>query len=338
MKKILLKILTLCVVLCSALFVFSACNGEIGGNDNDNTTIPPTHTCEYNKQLITDLYKKSDATCKKKAVYYYSCECGEKGTEVFEHGDVVDHVFENNECKWCDKSPSVGLEYCLINGNNEYEVAGIGSCRDKQLIIPATYNDLPVTSIGDWAFVECASLTKIELPNSITKIGLYAFTYCESLQSIRIPKNVMSIGACAFSYCFELANIIVDSNNSEYESVDGNLYSKDETVLIQYSIAKTETSFTVPDSVTIIDYGAFCCSSLVSIQIPDEVIKINNGAFSDCTSLTSIVIPNYTKFIGVSAFENCRSLTIYCEAESKPDGWDSYWNPNDRPVVWGYKG
>ena len=36
-----------------------------------------------------------------------------------------------------------------------------------------------------------------------------------------------------------------------------------------------------------------------------------------------------------SAFKLCDTLTIYCEAESQPDGWNSNWNPNNRPVVWG---
>jgi hypothetical protein len=57
-----------------------------------------------------------------------------------------------------------------------------------------------------------------------------------------------------------------------------------------------------------------------------------------CTSLTSIVIPDSVKSIGAYAFYKCISATIYCEAESQPDGWDSNWNYSKCPVVWGYKG
>jgi len=66
--------------------------------------------------------------------------------------------------------------------------------------------------------------------------------------------------------------------------------------------------------------------------------SICNYAFYNCSSLTSIEIPSSITSIGSNAFEGCSSLTIYCEAESKPSGWSSTWNRDDRPVVWGYKG
>jgi hypothetical protein len=53
--------------------------------------------------------------------------------------------------------------------------------------------------------------------------------------------------------------------------------------------------------------------------------------------LTSIIIPNSVTSIGYSAFSDCKRLTIYCEAKSKPSGWDSLWNLDGRPVIWGYK-
>ena len=99
------------------------------------------------------------------------------------------------------------------------------------------------------------------------------------------------------------------------------------------------TSIEIPDSVTSIGGGAFeYCRSLTSIEIPDSVTSIGGGAFWSCTKLTRITIPNSVTSIGSSAFYNCTSLTIYCEAESKPSGWDSDWNYINCPVVWGYKG
>jgi len=67
------------------------------------------------------------------------------------------------------------------------------------------------------------------------------------------------------------------------------LFSKDETVLIQYAIGNTNTSFTIPDSVTSIGYSAFSgCSSLTSITIPDSVTSIGSSAFRGCSSLTTV--------------------------------------------------
>ena len=98
------------------------------------------------------------------------------------------------------------------------------------------------------------------------------------------------------------------------------------------------TSVVIPNSVTSIGNNAFSdCTGLTSVKIPNSVTSIGNYAFLGCTGLTSIVIPNSVTTIGWNAFNACESLTIYCEAESKPDGWYFSWNPLNRPVVWGYK-
>ncbi|MEG2541045.1 MAG: leucine-rich repeat domain-containing protein, partial [Clostridia bacterium] len=129
------------------------------------------------------------------------------------------------------------------------------------------------------------------------------------------------------------------SNNANFKSIDGDLYSKDGSTLIQYAIGKTATIFTIPASVTNIGYGAFYgCSSLTSVTIPASVTTIGGSAFSGCIKLTSITIPAGVTSIGYGAFNGCRSLTIYAEVEkiSKPAGWSNSWNSHC-PVVWGYK-
>ena len=141
-----------------------------------------------------------------------------------------------------------------------------------------------LTSIGDWAFDCCLSLTSITIPNSVTSIESYAFFYCSSLTSITIPNSVTSIGCGAFMYCSSLISI------------------------------------TIPNSVTSIGNDAFIdCSSLTSITIPNSVTSIGDNAFSSCSSLTSITIPNSVTSIGDHAFYNCSSLTsITIEATTPP--------------------
>ena len=84
-------------------------------------------------------------------------------------------------------------------------------------------------------------------------------------------------------------SIVVDENNTAYQSINGNLYSKDGTVLITYAIGKTDTSFVIPNSVTTIGYAAFSgCSNLTSVTIPDSVTTIGSRAFYECYNLTDV--------------------------------------------------
>ena len=90
------------------------------------------------------------------------------------------------------------------------------------------------------------------------------------------------------------------------------------------------------DNVKFINSGAFyACENLNTIVFSTNLIDISDEAFY-ATDLTSVTIPDSVTSIGNYAFAYCDSLTIYCEAESEPDGWDSSWNYSNCPVVWGY--
>ncbi|MGN0517240.1 MAG: leucine-rich repeat domain-containing protein, partial [Acutalibacteraceae bacterium] len=167
-----------------------------------------------------------------------------------------------------------------------------------------------VTSIGNWAFYYCTSLTSITIPDSVTNIGYKMFSDCTSLTSITIPDSVTSIGLNAFSNCISLTNINVDSNNEEYTSIDGVLFTKNVKILVCYPCGKKDIEYIIPSSVTSISCDAFShCKSLTSITIPDRVTSIGNAAFDSCKSLTSIIIPDGVTSIGNDAFRYCTGLT-----------------------------
>ena len=179
--------------------------------------------------------------------------------------------------------------------------------------------------IGQYAFYGCEELTSITIPNSVTSIGDYVFYGCTGLTSITIPNSVTSIGYRAFSGCEGLTSIIIPDSVT---SIGSQAFYK----------CIGLTSVTIPDSVTSIGAQAFYnCIGLTSVTIPDSVTSIGAYAFRDCTRLTSVTIPDSVTSIGDEAFSSWRNLKIYCEAESKPIGWSSDWNPEHRPVVWGVK-
>ena len=147
-----------------------------------------------------------------------------------------------------------------------------------------------LTSIGDDAFSGCSSLTNIVLPSSVTSIGNRAFDGCNSLKSIVLPSSVTSIGDGPFKDCSSLTSIKVEKGNTNYKSIDGNLYSYDGKTLIQYAIGKNDMSFNIPSSVSSIGSYAFeYCSSLTSIVLPSSVTSIGSYAFVNCYGLYKVI-------------------------------------------------
>jgi hypothetical protein len=164
-----------------------------------------------------------------------------------------------------------------------------------------------VTSIGDWAFDLCTGLTTLTIPDSVTSIGDGGFA-STSVTSVTIPSSVTNIGVNAFEQCSGLVAINVDMANVSYTSVDGVLFDKSQTTLIQYPAGNVAASYTIPDSVTHIgDYSFFQGANLTNVTIPNGVINIGEAAFAGC-SLTSVTIPNSVTRIGNWAFDGC-SLT-----------------------------
>ncbi len=170
------------------------------------------------------------------------------------------------------------------------------------------------------------SVTSANIPTEIdgvriTSIGDYAFSWCYSLTNITIPDSVTSIGWGAFSSCTSLTSINVDENNTNYTSIDSILFNKDTTEIICYPAGLNNENYSIPDSVTSIRDYAFSGCRLTSITIPDSVTSIGDFTFHHCKSLTSLTIPR--SVISISGgewgetFSDCsENLTIYCYENS----------------------
>ena len=242
-------------------------------------------------------------------------------TCLLAHDFEVDNIFynildENNVAVTCRGSSSD--EY-----SNEYS---------GEVIIPetVTYNGTTysVTSIGNFAFGGCSSLTSITIPNSVTSIGISAFYGCSSLpvennlryadtylveavdktlSTYSIKEGTKWIGTAAFSGCSALTSISIPNSVT---SIGKNAFSNCESL----------TSITVEKGNSIYDSRENCNAVIETATntliagcqntiIPNSVTSIGDYAFYYRRSLTSITIPNSVTSIGSSAFCGCSSLT-----------------------------
>lgn len=173
-----------------------------------------------------------------------------------------------------------------------------------------------VTQIGDYAFQE-NRLTEINIPNSVTSMGAYAFTGCWDMVGVTIGSGVESIGEGAFYGCTGVEEFIVSSENEDYSSEDGVLFNKEQTTLIQFPAASSQTSYDIPVGVTSIGSSAFeSCVNLTGITIPSTVENIGDAAFQWCANLTGLTIPNGVRLIGNRAFYSCDGLLSLTIPES----------------------
>ena len=162
-------------------------------------------------------------------------------------------------------SPNFIYEDDVLFNKDKSKIVSFRNQKIESYIIPDS-----VTSIGDYAFSGCSSLSNIVIPDCVTDIGKCAFLGCSSLSNIVIPDSVTSIGNDAFSDCSSLSSIVI------------------------------------PDSVTDIGNDAFShCSYLSNIVIPNSVISIGDRAFWDCSFLSNIVISDSVTNIGNGAFHGC---------------------------------
>ena len=273
------------------------------------------------------------------------------GKNTFSGFSNLSKVYISDMKSWCHLNFGNTNANPLAYAENLY----LNDVLVEDLIVP---ND--TTKISNYAFVGCKSIKSIVIPDSVTYIGELAFKRCDNLKAVQIGSGVTNISNSAFDYCYGLESIVVDENNTEYMSIDGNLYTKDGKTLVKYATGKTDEEFVIPYGVTTVDANAFIgCQNLKKVIIPNSVSLIGDCAFQDCTNLANIAISKSVTIIGNCAFYNCSSLTniiipknvtnignyafwkslvltIYVEAESKPRDWQSSWNDSNRPVVWGH--
>ena len=308
MKKTKLFVLIVCIsIVCISLLFALALNDDDSCShrdadgdslcDNCGESYGEDHKHDYTVKNTDSKYLATAADCNNSATYFYSCSCGDMGTETFTSGTKTDHIpkdaVEENivEATCTEDGHCDSVVYC--------EKCNAEISRTRKEIISAfphkmengkcSFCNLPNSSEGlefslnpdgkSYTVTGIGTCTSVDVVVgvynnlSVTNIGDEVFYGCTSLESVTIGNSVTIIGVRAFKECTSLENI------------------------------------TIPNGVTSIGEQAFCnCTSLASITIPDGVTSIGEGTFWNCDGLKSITIPDSVTSIGIFAFDSCSNL------------------------------
>ena len=167
-------------------------------------------------------------------------------------------------------------------------ITGYRGRKTQNLIFPEKINNIPVVEISKGNF-SYFNIETVFIPATITYIDLG------------------SRNGWISSHDFISYN--VDPNNANYCSIDGVLFSKDQSILLSFPMGKSISEYTIPDTVTVIGKSAFVNSKyILSVVLPESLVAIKDSAFAGCAGLNEIIIPNNVNVIGPYAFYGCRSL------------------------------
>ncbi len=281
----------------------------VGMGENDVFIAPTGHTFSNEWTIEWDSHYRT-ATCE------HTDETSDRGSHVYNQDGV------------CVCGDNINFVFHLSQDETSYTVFG-REPNQANLTIPSSYNGLPVTAIGEYAFDNLtelqsvtipdsvttiwdnafsgSGLTSIVIPNSVTTVSYSAFRDCTALSTVRVGTGLTSIRESAFYGCSNLTGVYITdlakwcavellSNPLSYAH---NLYVND--VLI--------TELSIPDGVTNIQPSAFeGCNHLTSVTLPDSVITIGERAFGNCGEITSVTLGDKVTSIGDSAFYACGKL------------------------------
>lgn len=194
-----------------------------------------------------------------------------------------------------------------------------------------------VFNISSYSFAFCTGLTGLTLPESTLFIEDNAFYNCTALTgNFPIPASLIYIGINVFEGCNLLSGFSIANGNTTFQYTNGVLSDVGQSTLKKCLVTKSG-DYTISNDIMFIDNSAFSnCTNLSSVTIPENVIIIGNRAFFNCTGLIKIVVKNPVPIDisqTLSAFELVKKEDItlyvpkgYLQNYLNATGWNEFGN------------
>ena len=249
---------------------------------------------DVNKELENDIEQNK----------YFKTEDYGLITFTNDVSNLENEIFSNNKNLISMKIPytceNIG-ERAFQNCENLKEINFMENLSESETAYTGEYDQTKITkqkltTIQEYAFQNCKSLTSFEIPNGVTEIGIGAFQNCESLTSFEIPNSVTEIGSGAFEGCVNIEQFKGDSKFIKYDN-KAIVYNekliyvspKDDRDILRKFCDISKIISKSDSNITTLGKGCFnACENLMRIDIPDSVKKIESGVFKGCKNLCEI--------------------------------------------------
>ena len=266
---------------------------EVTSTDTEEETSAATQGPTGEPTLdVTDAPTEESAGAATEEMTREATDSPAEETTDTETEETTEEVTEDN----------LGLKYELNPDNVSYSVTGIGSCTEKNIVVPKKYKGLPVTSLADYAFSWCDDVVSITLQDSVTSIGSYAFRNCTSLVSIDIPSSLVTIGDNAFLSCESLNTVNYNGSEADWAKISMNagneLLNNIEIIFAKgnggSSETETETETGTETETHTHVYDNSCdasCNECGTVRTPSAHVY-DNDCDSDCNTCGTVRTPS----------------------------------------------
>ena len=281
------------------------------GSRNESFVIPDTiqnvdHTAFQNAKHLEDLYVFANVNL---------------GSSIFEGCSSLKRFNVSNS----NQNYSSDELGCLLNKEGNTLICYPSGKQNKSFTVPEY-----ITKITREAFYKADNLEELIIPETVTNTEKNCVVACENLEIVKVNEaaghsvdgfvyecpNIKTwiFGADVetineYDEFYKAENLIVDADNPYYSSIDGVLFNKNGTELIRYPGNNSRSSYTVPDSTTVIGKEAFYLSKyLKNIYLPNGLQRIESLAFFLCP-ISSITLPSSVVEVESFSFYFCYLLT-----------------------------